>query len=177
MFMSILPLVVAPDERLKQKSSPVSTVNSDFRELMDGMVRTMYHDGGVGLAAVQVGVLYNILVIDLQNDDDIERPEGFYPLFVVNPKIISKSQELMVATEGCLSLPEQRIDVERPESVTVNFVDYHNNAQTLQASGWLARVIQHEMDHLEGKLLIDYLSSIKKDVALRKLKKFKNNIL
>lgn len=177
MFMSILPLVVAPDERLKQKSSPVSTVNSDFRELMDGMVRTMYHDAGVGLAAVQVGALYNIIVIDLQNDDDVERVEGFYPLFVVNPKIISKSQELMVATEGCLSLPEQRVDVERSESLTVNFVDYHNNAQTLQASGWLARVIQHEMDHLEGKLLIDYLSSIKKDVALRKLKKFKNNIL
>lgn len=177
MPMSILPLVIAPDERLKQKSLPVSIVNDDFRELMDDMVRTMYHDGGVGLAAVQVGVLYNILVIDLQNDDEVKRAEGFYPLFVVNPKIISKSQELTIATEGCLSLPEQRVDVARSESITVSFVDYHNNTQTLQTSGWLARVIQHEMDHLEGKLLIDYLSSIKKDVALRRLKKLKNNIL
>lgn len=175
--MSILPLVTAPDERLKRKSLPVPSVNDYFRKLMDDMLETMYHDGGVGLAAVQVGVLYRVLVIDLQDDDDVERLKGFYPLFIVNPEIITKSEELVTATEGCLSLPGQRVDVARAESITINYVDYHDDKQTLQTNGWLARAIQHEMDHLEGKLAIDYLSSMKKDVVLRRLKKIKNSIL
>ena len=175
--MTIMPIITAPDERLKRKSLPVPSVNDQFRKLMDDMLETMYHDGGVGLAAAQVGVLYNILIIDLQDDDDTPRDKGFYPLFIVNPQITTKSDKLVIATEGCLSVPGQRIDVSRAESTTIQFVDYNNKMQTLEADGWLARAIQHEMDHLDGKLLIDYLSSMKKDVVLRRLKKLKNNIL
>jgi peptide deformylase len=175
--MTILPIVTAPDPRLKQKSLPVGTVTDNVRKFMDDMVQTMYHDEGVGLAAVQVGVQQRILVIDLQTNDDVEREANFYPLFIADPEVVEKSQELVVATEGCLSLPEQRIDIPRSESISIKFLDYNNNQRQLQASGWLARVIQHEMDHLDGKLLIDYLSTIKKDVALRRLKKLKNNIL
>lgn len=175
--MPILPIVTAPDPRLQRKSLLVGKVNDTIRELMRNMLDTMYHDSGVGLAAVQVGELLRVLVIDLQNNDDTERAENFYPLFMVDPEIINKSEELVIATEGCLSLPEQQIEVARSESITIKFLDYNNIHQGLQVSGWLARVIQHEIDHLDGKLLVDYLSSIKKDVALRKLKKLKNNIL
>jgi len=175
--MTLLNIVTAPDPRLKQKSSHVGIVTDDIRKLMDDMVKTMYHDQGVGLAAVQVGVLKRVLVIDLQNNDDVERVENFYPLFIVDPKITKKSEELIVATEGCLSLPEQRIDIARAESIDITFLDYNGNSRELRASDWLARVIQHEMDHLDGKLLVDYLSGIKKDIILRKLKKLKNDIL
>ncbi|MDD9335545.1 MULTISPECIES: peptide deformylase [unclassified Candidatus Tisiphia] len=175
--MPVLPIVTAPDSKLKQKSLPVSIIDDNIRKLMDDMVETMYHDHGVGLAAIQIGIAQRILVVDLQNNDDTERPAGFYPLFIADPKIIDKSKELVVAIEGCLSLPEQRVEVARSESITIRFLDYHNNQQELKADGWLARVIQHEMDHLDGRLLIDYLSDIKKDIALRKLKKLKNNIL
>ncbi|HJD57071.1 MAG TPA: peptide deformylase [Rickettsia endosymbiont of Sericostoma sp.] len=175
--MSVLPIVTAPDSRLKQKSLPVGTVNDTIRKLMDDMVETMYHDHGVGLAAIQIGIVKRILVVDLQNSDDTERVEGFYPLFIVDPEIIDKSKELVVALEGCLSLPEQQIEIARSESISIRFLDYNNRQQELKADGWLARVIQHEMDHLDGKLLVDYLSNIKKDIALRKLKKLKNNNL
>ncbi len=169
--MSVLPIVTAPDSRLKQQSQSVNIVDNNVRELMKDMIDTMYHDKGVGLAAVQVGVLQRILVIDLQDNDDTNREANFYPLFIANPQIIKASEELVVATEGCLSLPEQRVEMARSESVIISFSDFNNIQQKLPASGWLARVIQHEMDHLDGKLLIDYLSSIKKNLALRKLKK------
>ncbi|MCC8371341.1 MAG: peptide deformylase [Rickettsia endosymbiont of Pseudomimeciton antennatum] len=175
--MSVLPIVTAPDSRLKQKSLPVGTVNDTIRKLMDDMVETMYHDHGVGLAAIQLGIAKRILVVDLQNNDDTERAVDFYPLFIVDPEIIDKSKELVVAVEGCLSLPEQRVEVARSESISIRFLDYNNIQQELKADGWLARVIQHEMDHLDGRLLVDYLSNIKKDIALRKLKKLKNNNL
>ncbi|UCM85099.1 MAG: peptide deformylase [Rickettsia endosymbiont of Culicoides impunctatus] len=175
--MSVLPIVTAPDSRLKQKSLPVGTVNDTIRKLMDDMVETMYHDHGVGLAAIQIGIVKRILVVDLQKNDDTERTVDFYPLFIVDPEIIYKSKELVVAVEGCLSLPEQQIEVARSESISIRFLDYNNIQQELKADGWLARVIQHEMDHLDGRLLVDYLSNIKKDIALRKLKKLKNNNL
>jgi len=175
--MSILPIVTAPDERLKQKSLPVLEVTDQIRKFMDDMVKTMYHEEGGGLAAVQVGVLKRIMVIDIKDHDPIKRPEDFYPLFIVNPKVIEKSTELVTAKEGCISIPEQRYEIARPESVKIKYLDYYNNPQELEANDWLARVIQHEYDHLEGKLMIDYLSSIKRDVALRKLKKLKKNIV
>jgi peptide deformylase len=102
---------------------------------------------------------------------------GFYPLFLINPEIIKKSDELVIATEGCLSLPEQQIEMTRPSQVYIRFTDYHNNICELDAEGWLARVIQHEMDHLDGKLLIDYLTYVKRNIAIRKLRKLKNNYL
>lgn len=175
--MSILPIVTAPDERLKQKSQPVLEFTDQTRKFMDDMVKTMYHEDGGGLAAVQVGVLKRIMVIDIKDHDPVERPKDFYPLFIVNPEIIAKSEELVTANEGCISLPEQRIEVARPESIKIRYLDYHGKPQELKANDWLARVIQHEYDHLEGKLMIDYLSILKRDVALRKLKKLKNNIV
>lgn len=175
--MSILPIVTAPDERLKQKSQPLLEVTDQTRKFMDDMVKTMYHEDGGGLAAVQVGVLKRIMVIDIKDHDPIERAKDFYPLFIVNPEIIEKSEELVTANEGCISLLQQRVDVARPESIKIRYLDYHGKSQELKANDWLARVIQHEYDHLEGKLMIDYLSSLKRDVVLRKLKKLKNNIV
>ncbi|MEY4464006.1 MAG: peptide deformylase [Pseudomonadota bacterium] len=175
--MSILPIVTAPDERLKQKSHRVLEITAQTRKFMDDMLETMYHEDGGGLAAVQVGVLKCIMVIDIKDHDKVERPKDFYPLFIVNPEIIEKSEELVIANEGCISLPEQRVDVARPESIKIRYLDYHSKQQELEANDWLARVIQHEYDHLEGKLMIDYLSGLKKDVAMRKLRKLKNNIV
>lgn len=175
-IMAILSIVTAPDERLKTKSQPVSEVNDEVRKFMDDMVETMYHEDGGGLAAVQVGVLKRIMVIDIK-DHDKERPKDFYPLYIVNPEIIEKSEELVTANEGCISLPEQRCDIARPESIKIRYIDYHNKPQELEANDWLARVVQHEYDHLEGTLMIDYLSSLKRDVALRKLKKLKKDIV
>ena len=175
--MSILPIVTAPDERLKQRSLPVSEVTDQTRKFMDDMVKTMYHEDGGGLAAVQVGVLKRILVIDIKDHDPIKRSKDFYPLFMVNPEIVEKSKELVTANEGCISIPEQRYEIARPESIKIKYLDYHNKPQELEANDWLARVIQHEYDHLEGKLMIDYLSSMKRDIALRKLKKLKKHIV
>ncbi|XVN41667.1 MAG: peptide deformylase [Rickettsia endosymbiont of Argas persicus] len=175
--MSILPIVTAPDERLKQKSQTILEVDDQIRKFMDDMVETMYHEDGGGLAAVQVGVLKRIMVIDIKDYDPIKRPEDFYPLFIANPEIVEKSEELVTAKEGCISIPGQRYEIARPESVKIKYLDYYNKPQELEANDWLARVIQHEYDHLEGKLMIDYLSSMKRDVALRKLKKLKKNIV
>ncbi|HJD56354.1 MAG TPA: peptide deformylase [Rickettsia endosymbiont of Pyrocoelia pectoralis] len=175
--MAILPIVTAPDERLKKKSQPVLEVNDQIRKFMEDMVETMYHEEGGGLAAVQVGVLKRIFVIDIKDHDPIERPENFYPLYIVNPEIIEKSEELVIANEGCISLPEQRFEVARAESIKISYLDYHGKPQELEANDWLARVIQHEYDHIDGKLMIDYLSSVKRDVALRKLKKLKKDIV
>jgi len=175
--MSILSIVTAPDERLKQKSHRVLEVTDQTRKFMDDMLETMYHEDGGGLAAVQVGVLKRIMVIDIMDHDPIERPKDFYPLFIVNPEIIEKSEELVTANEGCISLPQQRFDIARPASIKIKYIDYHNKPQELEANDWFARVIQHEYDHLEGRLMIDYLSSIKRDIVLRKLKKLKKNIV
>lgn len=175
--MSLLSLITAPDQLLRQKSSDIKDFNKDTQIFMDDMLATMYHNKGVGLAAVQVGVLKNIIVIDmheLRYEDEIIREQNFYPLFLVNPSIINRSKELVQATEGCLSLPEQRIDLSRSEKVTVKFQNYNNIETILEADGWLARAIQHEMDHLSGKLLIDYISFAKKDLITRKLSKIKN---
>jgi peptide deformylase len=176
--MPILQTITAPDPILRQKSQPVASVTDEIRKLMNDMLETMYSDNGVGLSAIQVGVPKNVIVIDLQDDDDnSERAKDLYPLYMANTEIVERSSELNVAIEGCLSLPEQRVEVARSANIKVKFVDYNNNPKELKADGWLARVIQHEADHLDGKLLIDYLSTMKKDVALRKLNKIKKYIL
>ena len=173
--MTILPVFTYPDPILKQKSANVDVVHTSLKKLMDNMLSTMYHDNGVGLAAVQVGVLKRVIVMDLQNDDEVARPKGFYPLYLINPELTFTSTEKTSAKEACLSVPEQYVEVLRAENIKVKFIDYHNKPQELEASGWLARVIQHEMDHLEGKLLIDHLSSLKKDMVIKKLKKLKKH--
>ena len=175
--MTILPIVTAPSPILKKKSLPINSVDPETKKFMHDMLETMYADEGVGLAAVQVGVLQRILVVDLQDDEDSEIEKDFYPLFMANPEIVEKSSELILATEGCLSLPEQTVEVARARAIKIKFLNYNNDLQELSLDGWLARVIQHEMDHLDGKLLVDYLSNIKRDVALRKLRKLKNSCL
>lgn len=171
--MTILKVLTAPDSILQKKASPVESVNSSVRQLMDDMLETMYEDNGVGLAANQVGVLSRVLVLDLQNDDDQNRPKSFYPLYIANPEIIETSDEMIEADEGCMSLPGQKIPISRPSFVKIKYLDYNNKLQELATDGWLARAIQHEIDHLNGKLAIDYLSVLKKNVALRKLVKLK----
>ena len=171
--MAILKVLIASDSVLQKKASSVESVNSSVRQLMDDMLETMYKDNGVGLAANQVGVLSRVLVLDLQNDDDQNRPKSFYPLYIANPEIVEASDEMIKADEGCMSLPGQRIPISRPNFVKIKYLDYDNKSQELATDGWLARAIQHEMDHLDGKLAIDYLSSLKKNVALRKLVKLK----
>ncbi len=171
--MAILKIITAPDPILKTRAHSVDLVDDSIRTIMDNMLETMYHDKGVGLAANQVGILKRIVVIDLQDNDEEERPDGFYPLFMANPVIISCSDEMIEATEGCLSVPDQKIDVLRHASVKVKYINYNNKVNEIEASGWLARVIQHEMDHLEGKTLLDYLSNLKKNVVIRKLTKLK----
>jgi peptide deformylase len=171
--MSILSIFTAPSPILQKKSMPIGSVDAGIKKFMHNMLETMYEDKGVGLAAVQVGILQRILVADLQDDEDIETPQGLYPLFMANPEIINKSDELILATEGCLSLPEQKVEMARSSAITVKFLNYSNQTQELNLDGWIARVIQHEIDHLDGRLLVDYLSNIKRNVAMRKLQKLK----
>ena len=171
--MAILGVITAPDPVLKKKAQSVELVDDGIREIMDNMLETMYHDKGVGLSANQVSILKRIIVIDLQEDDDTERAEGFYPLFMANPTIIDCSNEMAEAIEACLSVPDQKINVSRHVSVKVKYLDYNNETKELEATDWLARAIQHEIDHLDGKLLLDYLSNLRKNVVIRKLAKLK----
>jgi peptide deformylase len=166
--MSILPILVAPDPRLKVTSEPVHEVDDALRQLMDDMRETMYDAPGIGLAAVQVGVPKCVIVMDLARKD--EDPD---PLYLVNPKIIWASDELATYEEGCLSLPTYYEDVERPAKVKVAYLDYDGQAQELDCEGLLATCIQHEMDHLKGVLFVDHISKLKRSIILRKLKKMK----
>ena len=171
--MAILEIITAPDPILKRKAQHVESVDDSIREIMDNMLETMYHDKGVGLAANQVGILKRIIVMDLQDEDETQRPQGFYPLFMANPTITNCSKEMIEAAEACLSVPDQKIVVSRHASVKIKYLDYNNESKELETGGWLARAIQHETDHLEGKLLLDYLSPLKKNVVIRKLTKLK----
>ncbi len=171
--MTLLKIITAPNPILKTKSKDVESVDDGIRLLMDDMLETMYADNGVGLAANQIGKTKRVIVLDLQDDDDEERDEGFYPLFIANPIITNFSDNYVEATEGCLSVPGQRIDVSRPEKISIEYLDYNNKKQALHSSGWLARALQHEIDHIDGKILTDYLSPLKKNVIIRKLKKLR----
>lgn len=174
--MAILDVITAPDAILRKISLPVVSVDKNIQKLMNDMLETMRDDGGVGLAANQVGVLKRVVVLDLKTDDETERPKGFYPLYIANPEIIELSSEMIDGEEGCLSVPDQRIMVSRPKSIKIKYLDYNNKEQELSTDGWLARALQHEFDHLNGKLLIDYLSNLKKNVVIRKLTKLKKQL-
>lgn len=164
--MAILPILVAPHPVLKTKSKPVDEVTPELAKLMDDMLDTMYDAPGIGLAAPQVGVSKRILVIDVARDG--EKPQ---PLKIANPEIIWESEELGVYEEGCLSFPEQYAEVQRPARVKVRYLDENNKKQEMDADGLLATCIQHEMDHLEGIVFVDHLSTLKRNMILRKLKK------
>lgn len=166
--MAIRPILTAPDPFLKQVSTPVDTVDDALRALMDDMLETMYDAPGIGLAAIQIGVPKRVIVMDLSSREDGDAPE---PRYFVNPEIIWASDELAVYNEGCLSVPEEFAEVDRPSSVKVTFLDYDGKPQEMLAEGLLATCIQHEMDHLEGILFIDHLSRLKRDMIVRRLSK------
>ena len=166
--MALLPIIIAPDPRLKQISAPVTRVDAQTRQLMDDMLETMYQAPGIGLAAPQVGVLKRVIVIDASAKDE-ERA----PLRMANPELIEVSDEDVNYEEGCLSLPEHYAEVVRPARVRVRYLDHENEIREHDAEGLLGTCIQHEMDHLEGILFVDHLSALKRNMILRKLTKAK----
>lgn len=164
--MARLPILVAPDPRLKVKAENVDKVDDDIRQLMDDMLETMYDASGIGLAAPQVGVKKRVLVMDIARED--EEPN---PIRMANPEIVWASEDEHVQEEGCLSLPEQFAEVTRPTQVRVRYLDHQNEIRELEADGMLAVCVQHEMDHLDGTLFVDHLSNLKRSMILRKLTK------
>lgn len=171
--MAILPILEAPDPRLRTISSPVDTVDDDLRALVSDMFETMYDAPGIGLAAIQVGIPKRVLVIDLQEEEDEEGKPIRCPRVFINPELYDPSDDLNVYTEGCLSVPEQFADVERPATIHARWLDEKGAAHDEKLEGLLATCLQHEMDHLEGVLFIDHLSKLKRDMVLRKLEKYR----
>jgi peptide deformylase len=164
--MALLPIITAPDPRLKVVSQPVDAVTDDIRKLMDDMLETMYDAPGIGLAAPQVGVTKRVIVVDTARDDE---PPA--PMKIANPEILWESDETKIYDEGCLSVPEHYAEVERPDRVRVRFLDYDNKQQELEVDGLTAVCIQHEIDHLDGVLFVDHISRVKREMILRKLTK------
>jgi peptide deformylase len=169
--MTIRKILTEPNPFLRQKSQPVDKVDNSIRKLMDDMLETMYNAPGIGLAAIQIGVPKRIIVIDLSKNDQKNEP-----LYFVNPEIISRSDQNATYEEGCLSVPNQFAAIDRPDKCHLKFLDYDGKEQSLKAEGLLATCIQHEMDHLEGILFIDYLSKLKKNMIIKKLSKQKKNL-
>ena len=164
--MALLPILTAPDPRLKKKSAAVASVDDDTRRLMDDMLETMYEAPGIGLAAPQVGVLKRVIVLDIDREDTKTGP-----LFMANPEIVEASDEDASYEEGCLSVPDHYSDVVRPARVTVRYLDRDGQKQELACEGLLATCVQHEIDHLDGILFIDHISALKRNMILRKLLK------
>lgn len=169
--MAILPVIIAPDERLKVKSAPVEKVDAELREFIADLFDTMYHEKGIGLAAVQVGVHKRVLVADVSWRDEDGAIGTQYVM--INPEIVETSKELNVYKEGCLSLPDQFADVTRPKTLRVRFTDLEGSRQELELDGLLATCVQHEIDHLDGIIFVDHTSSLKRDMILRRLTKMK----
>jgi peptide deformylase len=165
--MSKRPIITLPDPLLREVSQRVERVDDELRRLIDDMFETMYAAPGVGLAAVQVGVPRRLLVLDVGGDDDEER----HPISMINPEIVALGSQTRVYEEGCLSIPDVRLEIERPASVTVRFLDRDGAPQEIVADGLLATAVQHEIDHLNGRLIIDYMSRLKRDMVVRRFKK------
>ena len=166
--MALLPILTAPDPRLKKKSQPVKAVDAEIRQLMDDMLETMKAAPGIGLAAPQVGVLKRVIVLEIEREDT-----STGPLFMANPEIVDVSEEDATYNEGCLSVPEHYADVVRPAKVTVRYLDRDNVRQEMACEGLLSTCVQHEIDHLEGRLFIDYLTPLKRQLITRKMQKLK----
>lgn len=165
--MSTLPIITLPDPLLRQVSTPVEQVDAELLKLADDMLETMYDAPGVGLAAVQIGVPKRLIVLDVSDDEDAPNP-----LTLFNPEILkADGDKTRVHEEGCLSIPDFRIEIERPASLVVGYIDREGKPQELAADGLLATALQHEIDHLNGKLIIDFLSRLQRDMVVRKFKK------
>jgi len=169
--MALRQILIEPNEILREISLPVEKFDKDLQKIMDDMLETMYAAPGIGLAAIQIGVPKRIIVLD------IDQKEGHKnPMFFVNPEIINKSDNNSIYEEGCLSVPGQFAQISRPEKCHIKYLDYNGQKQEIKAEGMLATCIQHEMDHLEGILFIDYLSKLKKSMIIKKLSKQKEAI-
>ena len=167
--MAIKTIITEPNKILRQKSLPVYKVGKEEQELMNDMLETMYDANGIGLAAIQIGVPKRIIVMDISKNDKKKNP-----LYFVNPVIKNKNLEMTTYEEGCLSVPNYFAEVDRPKKCDVEYLDYDGKKKILNAEGLLATCIQHEMDHLEGILFIDYLSKLKKTMIIKKLSKKKD---
>ncbi len=166
--MTIKTIITEPNKILRQVSKPVPAVGNEERKLMDDMLETMYAANGIGLAAIQIGIPKRIIVVDISKDGKKN------PMYFVNPIINNKDKEQTTYEEGCLSVPDYFAEVDRPKYCEVEYLDYNGKSKVLEAEGLLATCIQHEMDHLEGILFIDYLSKLKKTMIVKKLSKRKN---
>ncbi|MFO1241517.1 MAG: peptide deformylase [Sphingomonadaceae bacterium] len=169
--MAILPIIEAPDPRLKTVSTPVEAFDEALQTLIDDMFETMYDAPGIGLAAIQVGVPKRLLVMDLQEKNEETGATIREPRVFINPEILQTSEEMSVYNEGCLSVPDQYADVERPKTVRARWLDRDGKRNEQELDEMLATCLQHEMDHLEGILFIDHLSKLKRDMVLKKLQK------
>lgn len=167
--MAKLDIITLPDRALRMKSEPVERVDDDLRRFMDSMLETMYAAPGIGLAAIQVNVPRRVVTIDVAKREDDSQPAD--PLFLINPEILWVSDDIAVAEEGCLSIPEYYAEVERPAEIRVGYIDRDGKPQEIEADGILAVCLQHEIDHLDGKLFIDHLSKLKRDMVIRKFTK------
>ena len=167
--MAIKTILTEPNKILRQVSKQVEKVGEEEKKIMDDMLETMYQANGIGLAAIQIGIPKRIIVIDLAKGEEKKNP-----MYFINPVIKNKNQNLATYEEGCLSVPDQFAEVDRPSTCEVEYLDYHGEKKILKAEGLLATCIQHEMDHLQGILFIDYLSKLKKSMIIKKLSKGKN---
>ena len=164
-------ILTEPDPILRKKCEPFEKVDEETKKLMDDMLETMYAAPGIGLAAIQIGILKRLVVIDISKEKEKKKP-----IFLINPHIIHQSKNTSVYEEGCLSLPGQFAEIERPAECTIKYIDYNGKEKELKSDGLLATCIQHEVDHLNGILFIDYLSKLKKDMIIKKLVKQKKEI-
>jgi peptide deformylase len=164
--MALLPIITLPDPLLRKSSAPIERVDDELRALADDMLETMYDAPGVGLAAVQVGILRRLIVADASGRDGEHRP-----LVLINPEILALGSEMRLHEEGCLSIPDVRVEIERPASLRVRYLDRDGKPREMDAEGLLATVIQHEIDHLNGRMIIDFLSRLKRDMIVRRFKK------
>ena len=180
--MALRQILTEPDKILREKSLKVNQVDEDLQKLMDDMLETMYAAPGIGLAAIQVGVSKRVIILDigwrdkLGSTNDEKQVARKNPMYFVNPEIITKSTNNSTYEEGCLSVPGQFAEIERPDKCHIKYLDYYGQPKELVAEGMLATCIQHEMDHLEGILFIDYLSKLKKSMIVKKLTKQKEQL-
>ena len=168
--MSIREIITVPDETLKKISDPIESVGVNEKKLIKDLFETMYNSKGIGLAAVQIGVLKRVLVVDVAGKDEKKQPISF-----INPVIKKLSNETSVYEEGCLSIPDTFIEIERPKICEVEYIDDLGKKKILKCDGLLSTCIQHEINHLDGKLIIDHLSKLKKDLIIKKISKIKKN--
>ena len=173
--MAILSILEAPDPRLRTISSPVETIDAALQALIDDMFETMYDAPGIGLAAIQVGEPKRLLVIDLQEPEEEGGEPVRDPRVFINPEILTHSEQQVPYQEGCLSVPDQYADVERPDRIRARWLDAHGSVHEKDIEGLLAVCLQHEMDHLEGILFIDHLSRLKREMILRKVAKLRRD--